>query len=237
MGPSEPPSPLFSTERNQTLPFSVLSSSGQSLLKSSNGQLGSMAEKPHMCNLCATGQLCGRMQTTLSRQKRFQCHLCDIFFPLEKFLDTHVTHVHRTLPLRSNPANILQSIHPNPTSILAKLNPIANAPNAPIQTQLNSNNMATSIPQNIQPNTISILANLNPIANAPNASTQTQFNPNNMAASILQTIQPDPTSILAKLNPIADTPNAPIQTQFNQTNMASRTATTVGANRGLNRGP
>ena len=206
LGLSEPPSPLwlltFSTERNQSLPFSVLSSSGQSLLnsrgqtlpkpssgqsllKSSNGQLGLMAEKPHMCNLCATGQLCGRMQT-MSSQKRFPCHLCDIFFPLEKGLDTHLLEVHRTLPLRSNPANI---------------------------------------PQNIQPNTISILAKLNPIANTQIAPIQTQFNSNSMAASILQTIQPDPISILAKLNPIANAPNAPIQTQFNQTNMASRAAT------------
>ena len=183
-----------------------------------------MAEKPHMCNLCATGQLCGRMQT-MSSQKRFPCHLCDIFFPLEKGLDTHLLEVHRTLPLRSNPANIPQNIQPNTISILAKLNPIANAPNDPIQTQLNSNNMATSIPQNIQPNTISILAKLNPIANTQIAPIQTQFNSNSMAASILQTIQPDPISILAKLNPIANTPNAPIQTQFNQTNMASRAAT------------
>ena len=195
-----------------------------------------MAEKPHMCNLCATGQLCGRIQT-MSSQKRFPCHLCDIFFPLKKFLDTHLIEVHRTLPLRSNPANIPQNLQPNPTTILAKLNPIANAPNCPIQTQLNSNDMATSFPQNIQPNKIRNLAKLNPISNAPNAPIQTQFNSNNMAASILQTIQPDPISILANLNPIANTPNAPIQTQFNQTNMASRATTTVGANRGLNRGP
>ena len=174
-----------------------------------------MAAKPHMCNLCATGQLCGRMQT-MSSQKRFQCHLCDIFFPLEKCLDTHLLEVHRTLPLRGNPANIPQNIQPDTISILAKLNPIANAQNGPIQTQFNSNTMAASILQTIQPNPINILAKLNPIANAQTAPIQSQFNSNNMAASILQTIQPNPISILA------NTQNASIQTQFNETNMASR---------------
>ena len=172
-----------------------------------------MAEKPHMCNLCAMGQLCGRMQT-MSSQKRFQCYLCDIFFPLEKFLDVHLLEVHRTLPLKCK--NIkTQNIQPNAISILAKLNPIENSLNVPIQTQLNSNNLAANIPQNIQPNTSSVLAKLNPIANAPNVPIKTQFNSNNLAASILQTIQPNPISILAKLNPVANTPNAPLKTQFN----------------------